>query len=332
MAFPYYPHIMDSTAEVKQGCEELTKLTLVSYLASNPAVIGGFAGGEDSLSEASRVFQQQFKTLQSDVANLLTRSQKTITGVAIAFGHQMLPKLKQKESLQVATQRRERERNEFLTILAAMDMKTFGSDRWSTLEGWALWVELFFLNHLLSQRLPVAFNCRNAKLKDVVLNRGEGAIVWPDLFRAKNPFVMSQLFDLNFLRRERVYTKLKYSRSPQYDIVSGGVAALLSAFVGTLISEKFGYEVVDSGDFYFAFMYVVFAAFGCRLGFRTANSSSLVEVFQVVSASKSVLRYGRRIRWTPSTWKRLYQFSRSWLIYCGNWGVGFYRWAKSKIR
>ena len=55
-----------------------------------------------------------------------------------------------------------------------------------------------------------------------------------------------------------MYTKLKYSRSPQSDIVSGGVAALFAGFLGFLISEKFGIELVDSGDFYTFFMYIVF--------------------------------------------------------------------------
>lgn len=72
------------------------------------------------------------------------------------------------------------------------------------------------------------------------------------------------LFDINFLKKERLYTKLKYSRSPAYDIVSGGAAALLSAFVGFLISEKFGIELVDSGDFYIVWMYIVFIALACR--------------------------------------------------------------------
>lgn len=66
------------------------------------------------------------------------------------------------------------------------------------------------------------------------------------------------LFNINFLRKERIYTKLKYSRVPQYDIVSGGAAALLAGFLGFLITEKFGFELVDSGDFYFLFMYFVF--------------------------------------------------------------------------
>ncbi len=73
------------------------------------------------------------------------------------------------------------------------------------------------------------------------------------------------LFDINFLRKERIYTKLKYSRVPQYDIVSGGAAALFAGFLGFLICEKFGFELVDSGDFYFLFMYLVFLFFFCRL-------------------------------------------------------------------
>lgn len=58
-----------------------------------------------------------------------------------------------------------------------------------------------------------------------------------------------------FLTKERTYTKLKYSRAPQADIVSGGVAALFAAFLGYLISERFGFELIDSGDFYFLIMY-----------------------------------------------------------------------------
>jgi hypothetical protein len=58
-----------------------------------------------------------------------------------------------------------------------------------------------------------------------------------------------------------LYTKLKYSRSPAYDIVSGGVAALFAGFLGFLISEKFGIELVDSGDFYIFFMYTTFLLF-----------------------------------------------------------------------
>lgn len=80
---------------------------------------------------------------------------------------------------------------------------------------------------------------------------------------------------IHFIRKEVIYTKLKYSRCPQYDIVSGGLAALLSAFIGFLISEKFGLELVDSGDFYIAFMYGVFLVFSCRPLIKLVNTFTL---------------------------------------------------------
>lgn len=80
--------------------------------------------------------------------------------------------------------------------------------------------------------------------------------------------------NVNFLRKERLYTKLKYSRSPAYDIVSGGSAALLAAFLGFLISEKYGFELVDSGDFYYLFMYFVFLSFSIRPIVHTLNASN----------------------------------------------------------
>jgi len=76
--------------------------------------------------------------------------------------------------------------------------------------------------------------------------------------------VATSVFDIHFIRKEKLYTKLKYSRCPQYDIVSGGFAALLAGFIGFLISEKFGIELVDGGDFYIALMYVVFISFSVR--------------------------------------------------------------------
>jgi hypothetical protein len=79
------------------------------------------------------------------------------------------------------------------------------------------------------------------------------------------------LFDINFLRKERIYTKLKYSRVPQYDIVSGGSAAIFAGFLGFLICEKFGFELVDSADFYFLYMYLVFLFFFLRVFLKLLN-------------------------------------------------------------
>lgn len=67
-----------------------------------------------------------------------------------------------------------------------------------------------------------------------------------------------------FLRKEKVYTKLKYSRTQSYDIVSAGVAALFAGFLGFLICEKFGFELLDSGDFLFLYLYIVLLFFTLR--------------------------------------------------------------------
>ena len=70
-----------------------------------------------------------------------------------------------------------------------------------------------------------------------------------------------------FLKKERAYTKLKYSRVPMYDSVSGGLASFVAGFLGFLISERFGYELVDSGDLYYLYMYVIMFIAGLRLYF-----------------------------------------------------------------
>jgi hypothetical protein len=90
------------------------------------------------------------------------------------------------------------------------------------------------------------------------------------------------LININFLRKERLYTKLKYSRSPAYDTVSGGAAAIFAGFLGFLVSEKFGMELVDSGDFYFLIMYLVFLSFSIRPLLTTLNPSTpLSEIFSL---------------------------------------------------
>lgn len=100
-------------------------------------------------------------------------------------------------------------------------------------------------------------------------------------------FSINDVVNINFLRKERLYTKLKYSRSPAYDIVSGGAAAILAGFIGFLISEKFGFELVDSGDFYYLFIYIVFASFSIRPLLTTLNyQDSVNQVFSVKEVVK----------------------------------------------
>lgn len=90
----------------------------------------------------------------------------------------------------------------------------------------------------------------------------------PNSTQVNNFVEQSEIF---FLKKEFLYTKLKYSRCPASDAVSGGFAALLAGFVGFLISEKFGIELVDSGDFYVALMYAIFVGFTCHLLTRLSD-------------------------------------------------------------
>lgn len=91
-----------------------------------------------------------------------------------------------------------------------------------------------------------------------------------------NEILLKDDKNIIFLKKERTYTKLKYSRVTQADIVSGGVAALFSAFLGYLISEKFGFELIDSGDFYILLMYLVFLIGSMGFFFKFSNTSNVL--------------------------------------------------------
>lgn len=53
------------------------------------------------------------------------------------------------------------------------------------------------------------------------------------------------------------HNKLKYTRTPSFDIVSGGIAALFSAFLGAMICDKFGMELLDSADFFTLYIFCI---------------------------------------------------------------------------
>lgn len=138
------------------------------------------------------------------------------------------------------------------------------------------------------------------------------------LSKSKSHNLDFTLFDVNFLKKERLYTKLKYSRSPAYDIVSGGSAALLAGFIGFLVSEKFGIELVDSGDFYIVFMYAVFGSFAFRPLLRIMSSNNtiwsvislnfLLEYFYLVFfiAVRAVKSFPAFVKFTNLNLKREY--------------------------
>ncbi len=137
----------------------------------------------------------------------------------------------------------------------------------------------FFLHKLINLQNKFFFtkllefkaNFKNTSIRENAFSKKQ----IPNLLEKKNQFLfknfkqtiknrfnnLQSLFLINFLRKEKLYTKLKYSRVPQYDAVSGGAAALFAGFLGFLICEKFGFELLDSGDFYFIFMYFVFLIF-----------------------------------------------------------------------
>ena len=101
--------------------------------------------------------------------------------------------------------------------------------------------DLFFMNTLMTvQNFKVTKNSIiNSKLSTASLNYTNFVVQRSESTNKLNPHLNSSLlwslFDINFIKREKLYTKLKYSRSPAYDIVSGGVAALLAGFLGFLI-------------------------------------------------------------------------------------------------
>lgn len=75
-------------------------------------------------------------------------------------------------------------------------------------------------------------------------------------------------FYLFIFKKEKIYTKLKYSRVPQVDIASGSAASLFAGLVGFLVTEKFGFELLDSGDFYVLIVYVLFLLSFIRILFK----------------------------------------------------------------
>jgi pilus assembly protein TadC len=58
-------------------------------------------------------------------------------------------------------------------------------------------------------------------------------------------------------------------------MVSGGAALLFSGFLGFLICEKFGFELIDSGDFYILFMYIGFLVFAIRPFLKITSKENL---------------------------------------------------------
>ena len=62
-----------------------------------------------------------------------------------------------------------------------------------------------------------------------------------------------------------------------YDTVSGGLASFVSALFGFWVSERFGFELVDSADIYYAYVYLLIFLTAVRIymfSMVTANQKS----------------------------------------------------------
>ena len=98
-------------------------------------------------------------------------------------------------------------------------------------------------------------------------------------------------FNMYFLRKEKIYTKLKYSRVPIYDFVSGGAACLFASFLGFLVSERFGYELVDSLDLFYVYMYIIFTSLLVYIYYKNYlhNKNLFLHITLYINIYKNIL-------------------------------------------
>ena len=96
-------------------------------------------------------------------------------------------------------------------------------------------------------------------------------------FKQLNNFAsILNVFNIYFFRKEVFYTKLKYSRVPQFDTSATASAAFLSASVGILICEKTGFELMDGGDFLYLILYLGIVYWSLTHLVRLMNSSTFL--------------------------------------------------------
>ena len=149
-----------------------------------------------------------------------------------------------------------------------LDVKTKSTN--STLQAWSIKYTNKFSN--LANLQPSSIS--SVISDNYALNAATTGGVIKSTHNSVSNNLLWDVFTIHFVRKEFIYTKLKYSRCPEQDIVSGGVAAIFSGFLGFLICEKFGLELLDSGDFYTFFMYTVFLVFSVKPLLRVISSYS----------------------------------------------------------
>ena len=101
----------------------------------------------------------------------------------------------------------------------------------------------------------------------------------PSLKNYKYQSYSNTNYNIYFIRKEHYYTKLKYSRVPQFDTSSGASASFMSGFYGYLICEKCGFELIDSADFLFFILYLIVLSLALIQFSRMLNSSTFVSPY-----------------------------------------------------
>ena len=98
----------------------------------------------------------------------------------------------------------------------------------------------------------------------------------------------SSFYRIFLFKQEVFYTKLKYSRVPQFDTSSGAAASFTSGFYGFLVCEKFGFELVDSGDFLFVVIYLFLMVLLVSMVLAMSNVTSTIgrDICQIFSTFK----------------------------------------------
>jgi len=128
----------------------------------------------------------------------------------------------------------------------------------------------FNINYLLINFLPITLKIVTLLTKLEIKN------IFLYTFLEKN-------FILFLMKKEFLYTKLKYSRVPQFDIASGASAGLLAGLLGFIVTEKFGFELLDSGDFYTLLMYLGILILILRLLVKSFNDfKSYTNVWNII--------------------------------------------------
>ena len=118
----------------------------------------------------------------------------------------------------------------------------------------------YWLFYITSEEDTVGFFFFNYPFSQLDTLKKKSTALFFELFDGNPAFIFKEL-TVSIFKHENAYTKLKYSRVPQFDASATTAASFLSALIGYLICEKTGFELLDSGDLVFTCLYTSFYVF-----------------------------------------------------------------------